>query len=62
MEEVLFDIFISDKPKKEGHGLGLFIVSQILENENCSIYLGAERNQKKRRYKFIIDFSGVLNE
>jgi len=61
MEEVLFEIFISDKPKDEGHGLGLFIVTQLLESEGCSIRLGEERNDRGRRYNFIIDFSGVLD-
>ena len=61
MEEVLFDIFTTDKPKGEGHGLGLFIVNQLLEGEGCSIRLGEERNDRGRRYKFIINFSGVLD-
>lgn len=61
MEEVLFDIFTSDKPKGEGHGLGLFIVTQLLESEGCSIRLDEERNNHGRRYKFVIDFSGVID-
>lgn len=62
MEEVLFDIFTTDKPKGEGHGLGLFIVTQLVESEGCSIRLGEERNDRDRSYKFIIDFSGVLDD
>ena len=62
MEEVVFEIFTSDKPKGEGHGLGLFIVTQLLEGEGCSIRLGEEKNDRGRRYKFIIDFSGVLDD
>jgi len=62
MEEVLFDIFTTDKAKGEGHGLGLFIVSQLLEGEGCSIRLDEERNDRGQRYKFFIDFSGVLDD
>jgi signal transduction histidine kinase len=62
LEEVLFDIFVTDKPSGEGHGLGLFIVKQLLDEEGCRIYLSEEKNESGRRFKFIIDFSGVLNE
>jgi len=62
MEEVCFDIFVTDKPKGEGHGLGLFITRQLLEEEGCRIFLADERNAKGRRFKFVADFSGVLQE
>lgn len=61
LEEVLFDIFVSDKPRGEGHGLGLYIVKQLLEEEGCRIYLDDERNLKGRRFRFIIDFTGVID-
>ena len=61
LEEVLFDIFVSDKPRGEGHGLGLYIVRQLLEEEGCRIYLDDARNVRGRRFKFIVDFSGVVN-
>lgn len=60
MEEVCFDLFVSDKPKGEGHGLGLFIASQLLDEEDCRIFLSDERNDRGRRFKFVVDFSGVL--
>ena len=60
LEKVLFDIFVSDKPKGQGHGLGLFIVSQILKAEGCSVILGPNRNANGRRFQFIVDFSGVI--
>ncbi len=60
VESSLFEIFVSDKPKGEGHGLGLFIVSQLLESQGCSISLGKERNANGNRYKFIIDLSAIV--
>ena len=60
LEKVLFDIFVSDKPKGQGHGLGLFIVSQLLKAEGCSITLGPNRNASQRRFEFIVDFSGTM--
>lgn len=61
MEEVLFNLFISDKPREQGQGLGLFIVQELLKVENCQISLGPERNSYGRRFKFYIDFSGVVD-
>lgn len=62
MEDACFEIFTTDKPPAEGHGLGLFITRQLLEEEGCSIFLGDERNKMGRRFKFIVDFSGVIQE
>lgn len=62
MEDTLFDLFVTDKPREHGQGLGLFIVRQILKFENCSISLGPERNTYGRRFKFYIDFSGALDD
>lgn len=61
MESILFDLFVSDKPKDEGQGLGLFITRQLLEAEDCDIDLCADRNNHGRRYKFEICFKGVVN-
>ncbi|MGN6556291.1 MAG: ATP-binding protein, partial [Verrucomicrobiota bacterium] len=60
LEKSIFDIFVTDKPKGQGHGLGLFIISQILMAEGCSIHLGSERNEAGRRFQFIVDFSGAI--
>jgi K+-sensing histidine kinase KdpD len=62
LEEVCFDVFVSDKPKNEGHGLGLYIVRQLLEEQGCRIFLDTARNERGRRYKFIVDFTGVMEE
>lgn len=62
MEEVIFDLFTTDKPQGEGHGLGLFIVTQLLEGEGCTIKLDNKKNKYNRKYKFVIDFTGCLHE
>ncbi len=62
MEDACFEIFTTDKPPSEGHGLGLFITRQLLEEEGCSIFLADDRNDAGRRYKFVVDLSGVIAE
>ena len=62
IEETLFEPFVTDKPKGYGNGLGLFIVSQLLKRENCSVRLLSARNGAGRRYKFSIDFAGAAIE
>jgi K+-sensing histidine kinase KdpD len=52
---------VTDKPREQGQGLGLFIVRELLKFENCSITLGPERNSYGRRFKFYIDLGGVAN-
>lgn len=44
-EETLFDPFITAKPRGEGRGLGLFIATQLLELDGCTLVLLPERNQ-----------------
>lgn len=62
-EESLFEIFVTSKPAKErGQGLGLFIVTQLLAVDGCSIYLSPQRNKDGRRNKFEVDLSSVLTE
>ena len=62
VEEELFEPFVTMKRKGEGRGLGLFICRQLLESESCGIELLPERNERKRRYAFEIDLSGVVGE
>lgn len=59
VEESIFDPFVSTK--RAGRGLGLFVVKQLLDSENCSMYLLQERNKSKRQYVFQIDFKGAMN-
>lgn len=60
VEHALFEPFVS--AKKQGRGLGLFIVKQLLDSEGCSIGLVPERNRRKRLFKFQIDLRGALHE
>lgn len=62
IEDVVFDLFATAKPAGEGHGLGLFLSRELLEDNKCSITLLPDRNRHGRRYKFQIDFSESLNE
>ena len=62
IEKTLFEPFVTDKPRGYGNGLGLFIVSQLLKRENCSVRLLSGRNDAGRRYKFSIDFAGATIE
>lgn len=59
VECALFEPFIS--AKKQGRGLGLFIVKQLLDSEGCSIGILPERNRHNRLYKFQIDLRGAIN-
>jgi signal transduction histidine kinase len=61
LEDILFDLFVSGKPSGEGHGLGLFLVKELLEEDECDIVLLPERNCHGRRYIFQLDLKGVLN-
>jgi signal transduction histidine kinase len=58
-EETLFDPFITAKPKGEGRGLGLFIATQLLELDGCSLRLLPERNADGRRFRMAIGLEGV---
>ncbi|WP_350654168.1 ATP-binding protein [Pseudoalteromonas sp. D48-MNA-CIBAN-0056] len=53
LEDVLFDMFASDK--EFGQGLGLYITKTLLNEKNCSISLLPERNIHDRKFKFEID-------
>lgn len=62
VEDNLFEMFVSAKPEdgNDGQGLGLFISQQLLWDENCEIKLLQDRNEFGNRYKFFIDFNGVV--
>jgi signal transduction histidine kinase len=60
IEDIIFEPFITAKAK--GRGLGLFIVSQLLDSEGCAIRLMMERNKDNRLFKFQINLNGVIYE
>lgn len=60
VSESLFEPFVTLKPKSEGRGLGLFIVLQLLDSVGGTISLSPELNNLKRKYKFSINLSNVL--
>lgn len=60
-EDSIFDMFISAKPASErGQGLGLFISSQLLAADGCSINLSSDKNQDGRRYKFVVNLGAAM--
>lgn len=60
IEETLFDLFVTTRHHEEGgQGLGLFISSELLALEGCSIALAPERNKGGRKHRFVIDLSAV---
>jgi len=59
VDESLFEPFVTTKPTGVGRGLGLFIVSQLLESEGGNIQLLSERNSFGRRYKFELDLKAL---
>ncbi|MCW4463113.1 ATP-binding protein [Sphingomonas sp. BT-65] len=60
VEETLFDLFVTTRQHEQGgQGLGLFISSELLALDGCSISLLPDRNRNRRKYKFFIDLSVV---
>lgn len=62
VEAILFDQFVTRKPRGTGRGLGLFIVRQLLEAEGCSIDLGPQANNAGRRFEFRMNLSGIAHD
>lgn len=60
VENTLFSPFVTCKPEGQGRGLGLFIVQQLLDDSNCDIVLDKERNVEGRRFRFSINFYGLI--
>jgi C4-dicarboxylate-specific signal transduction histidine kinase len=60
VEDSLFEPFVTTKPRGKGRGLGLFIISQLLDAVGCSIMLEQRRNKYNKRYIFAINLSNVL--
>lgn len=60
IEASIFEPFITNKPKGQGRGLGLFISRQLLESSACEIDLLPDRNRFGARYIFRVDLSGAI--
>ncbi len=59
-ESILFQPFVTSKPKGEGRGLGLFIVQQLLDSIDSSIILLNKKNKHDRRYAFQINLENLI--
>ena len=60
IEGSLFDPFVTTKPSTRGRGLGLFVVSQLLDADQIRIALDEERNARGRLTTFRLDFRRAL--
>ncbi|HWK57209.1 MAG TPA: ATP-binding protein [Parapedobacter sp.] len=60
VERQIFEPFVTTKSKGEGRGLGLFIVSQLLDSSGCSIVLELVQNKDKRKFIFAINLSNIM--
>lgn len=58
IENKVFEPFVTNKTN--GRGLGLYIISRILNRHKCTIRLMRERNQFGNLYKFEVDFSKCI--
>jgi signal transduction histidine kinase len=59
LEDSLFELFTTGKPREEGNGLGLFIARQLLLRDGCNVSIDTARNEEGRLYRFVVNFSGV---
>ncbi|WP_289225842.1 ATP-binding protein, partial [Bacteroides acidifaciens] len=60
IENMLFEPFVTTKPKGEGRGLGLFIIQQLLDSSKCTIALEPFRNEHGRKYIFALLSGEIL--
>ncbi|WP_152310717.1 ATP-binding protein, partial [Streptococcus pneumoniae] len=56
VENHLFEEFVTNKPDNDGRGMGLYIVTTLLNEFGATITLDHERNKYGNLYKFIITF------
>lgn len=62
LEESLFELFVTEKPtKSNGQGLGLYITTQLLFLDGCTVELLNDRNDQDRRYRFRVDLSKLID-
>jgi len=59
-EEILFEMFVTAKPDRDGQGLGLFIIKQLLLIDGCDVLLLNDRNEHGRRYKFAVNLAPLV--
>lgn len=59
VEDSIFEPFVSRKPAGEGRGLGLYIVKNLLNSDNCDIVLSEDRNELGQQYKFVLNMSDI---
>lgn len=57
----IFEPFVSNKPYRDGLGMGLYIVTELLQDFGAIISLDEELNRYGNKYKFIIEFLEVNN-
>ncbi|MGW3105990.1 ATP-binding protein [Streptomyces sp. NPDC001100] len=59
VEHSLFEPFVSSKGRGEGRGLGLYVITQLLDSDRCTISLNPQRNAQGRLYGFVLDLGGM---
>jgi len=60
VEESLFEPFVTTKPSNIGRGLGLFVVSQLLNSEGATAELGEHRNESGKCDTFEVDLRALM--
>jgi signal transduction histidine kinase len=60
VEDSIFEPFVTRKPVGEGRGLGLYIIKNLLNADNCDIVLDNERNDLGNRYRFVLNLSSII--
>lgn len=62
LEETLFELFVTEKPASgAGQGLGLYITTELLQLDGCTIQLLDDRNSQGRRHRFRVDLSRLID-
>ena len=59
IEKSLFRPFTTRKPSGRGRGIGLFVVTKLLQAEGCTIELERERNESGNLFRFAIDLDPI---
>ena len=60
VEDSIFEPFVTRKPVGEGRGLGLYIIKNLLNADNCDIVLDNKRNDLGNRYRFVLNLSSII--